>query len=222
MFTGIIEEVGNVLSIHRSNSGAIISVGCNHVLSGVKDGDSIAVNGVCLTVTRHDSAGFQADISNESLRVTSLGQLKSGDGVNVERAMAATGRFDGHMVAGHVDTTAQIMDISRDGNSWKFRLRLHQPECIRYFIERGSASIDGVSLTVFDVDTATASFTFNLIPHSQSLTTLTTKKSGDVVNIECDLVAKYIERLLGFGTSGATPASQGGVSMELLRQHGFM
>ncbi|MBB5021907.1 riboflavin synthase [Desulfurispira natronophila] len=219
MFTGIIEEVGTIARLQPSGGHCCVEITCRQVLDGVKLGDSIAVNGVCLTVTAFGASSFSADISNESLRVTALGRYTAGDRVNLERAMAANGRFDGHMVAGHVDTTATLVDRSRDGSSWRLRFRLAHPQMMRYVIERGSVAIDGISLTVFGLDDSKGEFSINLIPHSQGLTILPEQPVGAVVNIECDLVAKYLERLMGGSKSdGASPST---LTMEKLRANGF-
>ena len=219
MFTGIIEEVGVISQLQPVGGHHRMEISCQQVPGGVKLGDSIAVNGVCLTVTAFDIHAFAADISNESLRVTALNQYRAGHRVNLERAMAANGRFDGHMVAGHVDTTATLVERSRDGSSWRLGFRLARQEMMRYLIERGSVAIDGVSLTIFDLDDQQGEFSINLIPHSQGLTTLPDQPVGAVVNIECDLVAKYLERLMN--GSKAAVASPPSLTMEKLIENGF-
>ena len=192
MFTGIIEEVGSVVSIQRSSSKSFIRISARKVLEDVHLGDSIAVNGVCLTVTDFDAASFQADVMNETLSRSSLGSLRSGSPVNLERAMAAGGRFGGHIVSGHIDGTGTIS----------------------YIVEKGSVAIDGISLTVAKV--AADSFSVSIIPHTASQTVLGTKKVGDIVNLENDIIAKYVEKLMN-------PDSQaGGISMELLAKNGFI
>lgn len=212
MFTGIIEEVGSVVSIQRS-SKSFIRISARKVLEDVHLGDSIAVNGVCLTVTDFDAASFQADVMNETLSRSSLGSLRSGSPVNLERAMAAGGRFGGHIVSGHIDGTGTISDKKNDGIAVWYTVSA-KPEIMRYIVEKGSVAIDGISLTVAKV--AADSFSVSIIPHTASQTVLGTKKVGDIVNLENDIIAKYVEKLM-------KPDSQaGGVSMELLAKNGFI
>ena len=183
------------------------------MLEDVHLGDSIAVNGVCLTVTDFDAASFQADVMNETLSRSSLGSLRSGSPVNLERAMAAGGRFGGHIVSGHIDGTGTISDIKNDGIAVWYTVSA-KPEIMRYIVEKGSVAIDGISLTVAKV--AADSFSVSIIPHTASQTVLGTKKVGDIVNLENDIIAKYVEKLM-------KPDSQaGGVSMELLAKNGFI
>ncbi|MBR3422778.1 MAG: riboflavin synthase [Ruminococcus sp.] len=213
MFTGIIEEVGSVVSIQRSSSKSFIRISAQKVLEDVHLGDSIAVNGVCLTVTDFDAASFQADVMNETLSRSSLGSLRSGSPVNLERAMAAGGRFGGHIVSGHIDGTGIISDIKNDGIAVWYTVSA-KSEIMRYIVEKGSVAIDGISLTVAKV--AADSFSVSIIPHTASQTVLGTKKVGDIVNLENDIIAKYVEKLM-------KPDSQaGGVSMELLAKNGFI
>lgn len=219
MFTGIIQEIGTVALLQHHSGGARLNLACHEVTKALRNGDSVAVNGVCLTAVTFQASAFQADIANETLRVTNLGALRAGDKVNLERAMPADGRFDGHIVAGHIDTTAKIVRIVPDGSARQFRFRLNQPALLRYCMERGSAAVDGISLTIFDLDDANGEFSISLIPHSQSLTTLPLRSVGDTVNIECDMIAKYVERLLRHNE--ATPARTTGLSLETLRQNGF-
>lgn len=220
MFTGIIQEIGTVASMQHHGGGARIHLSCKRITDSLAVGDSVAVNGVCLTAITFDPAGFQADIANETLRVTNLGALRVGSKVNLERAMRADGRFDGHFVSGHIDTTAKIVRIVPDGSARQFRFRLQNPAAIRYCIERGSAAIDGISLTIFDLDDANGEFSISLIPHSQSLTTLPLRNVGDTVNIECDVIAKYVERLLPTSSSTSSRMKTA-LSLETLRQNGF-
>lgn len=219
MFTGIIQEVGTVALLQHHGGGARIHLSCQRITDSLAVGDSVAVNGVCLTAITFQPAGFQADIANETLRVTNLGSLRAGDNVNLERAMRADGRFDGHIVSGHIDTTAKIVRIVPDGSARMFRFRLQDPAAIRYCIERGSAAIDGISLTIFDLDDANGEFSISLIPHSQTLTTLPLRTVGDTVNVECDVIAKYVERLVQ--PNGTGSRAKVGLSLETLRQNGF-
>lgn len=213
MFTGIIEEVGTVESIQRSGNKSFIRIKAQKVLEDVKLGDSIAVNGVCLTVTDSGVSFFQADVMNETLSRSSLGNLHSGSLVDLERAMAANGRFGGHIVSGHIDGTGTVTDIKNDGIAVWYTVAA-KPEIMRYIVEKGSIAIDGISLTVAKV--TDSSFSVSVIPHTASQTVLGTKKAGDTVNLENDIIAKYVEKLM-------KPESPiGGVSMELLAKNGFI
>ena len=213
MFTGIIEEVGFVESIQRSGNKSFIRIKARKVLDDVKLGDSIAVNGVCLTVTDHGDAFFQADVMNETLSRSSLGSLHSGSPVDLERAMAAGGRFGGHIVSGHIDGTGTVTDIKNDGIAVWYTVSA-APELLRYIVEKGSVAVDGISLTVAKV--TDCSFSVSVIPHTASQTVLGSKKAGDTVNLENDIIAKYVEKLM-------KPESRiGGVSMELLAKNGFI
>ncbi|MDO4864113.1 MAG: riboflavin synthase [Ruminococcus sp.] len=213
MFTGIIEEVGTVVGIQRGGSRSFIRIRAQKVLEDVKLGDSIAVNGVCLTVTDFDPASFQADVMNETLSRSSLGSLRSGSPVDLERAMAAGGRFGGHIVSGHIDGTGTVTDIRNDGIAVWYTVSA-KPEIMRYIVEKGSVAIDGISLTVAKV--TDGAFSVSIIPHTAAQTVLGTKKVGDAVNLENDIIAKYVEKLL------KPDGSAGGVSMELLAKNGFI
>ncbi|MGP3955001.1 riboflavin synthase [Nonomuraea sp. 3N208] len=193
MFTGIIEEKGEVVAIDRAGGGALLSVRGPIVTSDAKHGDSIAVNGVCLTVVRVEGDVFTVDVMRESLDRSSLGRLTEGSPVNLERAVRADQRLGGHIVQGHVDGTAVL--LSRDpGDSWD-DLRFSLPEPLsRYVAEKGSIAIDGISLTVTTVDDD--SFGVSLIPTTLKLTTMGERQMGDEVNIEVDVIAKYVERLV--------------------------
>ena len=213
MFTGIIEEVGTVKEVRRSGNSSYIKIQAEKVLSDVHIGDSIAVNGVCLTVTRFDSTTFQADVMNETLERSSLGSLRSGSPVDLERAMSAEGRFGGHIVSGHIDGTGTVTDIKNDGIATWYT-RTAKPEIMRYIVEKGSVAIDGISLTVAKV--TENSFSVSIIPHTASQTVLSTKKTGDIVNLENDIVAKYVEKLMK-----PSEPSSGGITMEFLMKNGF-
>lgn len=217
MFTGIIEEIGTVRRIERGAAGARLTIGAKAVLEGTKIGDSIATNGVCLTVVSMTADSFSADVMAESLRRSGLGQLQSGSPVNLERAMAANGRFGGHIVSGHIDGTGTITSQKREDNAvW---VTVHAPAALlRYIVEKGSIAIDGVSLTVAAVDET--SFSVSIIPHTGSETILLGKKLGDTVNLECDVIGKYVEKLLTpYGKDETTAKS--GITMDFLAQHGF-
>ena len=193
MFTGIVEELGQVVALEAGVESARLTVAGTLVTSDAVHGASIAVNGVCLTVVEHDSGQFTVDVMAETLARSSLGTLTPGDRVNLERAMAASSRFGGHIVQGHVDGTATISSRT-PGERWEV-VELTLPAGLaRYVVEKGSITVDGVSLTVASVDDA--SFRVSLIPTTLALTTLGHKEVGDTVNLEVDVLAKYVERLL--------------------------
>ncbi len=192
MFTGIIEEIGQIQSIGRSGRSAVLRIKCHKVLEGTKIGDSIAVNGVCLTVTTIQKDGYTADVMAETINRSSLGALKPGSRVNLERAMPADGRFGGHFVAGHIDGTGTIEDISRDETAVWYRISA-EPALLRYIVEKGSITIDGISLTVAGV--SGADFSVSIIPHTQANTSLADRHRGDIVNLETDIIGKYVEKL---------------------------
>lgn len=217
MFTGIIEEIGHLEAIERGSQSAVLHIGCEKVLEGTQAGDSIAVNGVCLTVTSLGKKGYTADVMAETLDRSSLGDLKRGSRVNLERAMAADGRFGGHIVAGHVDGTGTITDLSPEGNAVWVTVAAG-PELLRYIVEKGSITIDGISLTVAYVDDSC--FKVSIIPHTGQETTLLTRKPGYVVNLECDIVGKYIEKLMKPAPEEDKPA--GGLTVDFLAGHGFL
>lgn len=213
MFTGIIEEVGTVRSIRMGSASCILIVGAQRVLSDVQIGDSIAVNGTCLTVCRFDAQSFSADVMPETMRRTSLGTLAPGSQVNLERAMPANGRFGGHIVSGHIDGTGQVRSMRQEDNAVWVRIAA-EPEILRYIVTKGSIAIDGISLTVADV--TQQDFAVSVIPHTGEETTLLHRKPGDIVNLECDILAKYVEKLLGRDTA------KGGITPQFLSEHGFL
>ncbi len=195
MFTGIIEEIGTVGSIQKTASAAKLNIRCNEILDDINLGDSIAVNGVCLTVTTFDQGGFTADVMHETLNRSSLGDLKPGSHVNLERAMAAGGRFGGHIVSGHIDGTGSIVKLEKDANAIWYTITCGQ-HLMRYIIEKGSVAIDGISLTVAKVTRDT--FSVSVIPHTLGETILSEKKPGNTVNLENDCIGKYVEHLMQF------------------------
>ncbi len=211
MFTGIIEEVGTVRQIRRGRCSAVVEMEARLVTEDLKIGDSVAVNGVCLTVTEKSSRGFQADVLHETLDRSSLAALRPGSPVNLERAMAADGRFGGHLVAGHVDGTGVITQVRQDDTAVWYTIRA-EASLLRYVVERGSIAIDGISLTVAAV--TKENFSVSVIPHTARSTTLGTKRAGDVVNLEADIMGKYVEKLL-------MPARQSGITREFLARYGF-
>lgn len=193
MFTGIIEEVGTIRFIRKGTRSAAIGIECGKVLEGTKIGDSIAVNGVCLTVTGMDSHGYTADVMAETLDRSSLGRLKTKSRVNLERAMEAGGRFGGHIVAGHIDGTGTVSEIRKDDTAVWYRITADS-QILRYIVEKGSIAIDGISLTVADV--TEESFSVSVIPHTRQETNLVDRGVGDRVNLECDVIGKYVEKLV--------------------------
>lgn len=212
MFTGIINEVGTLQGIQRGANSAVLTIGAKTILEDVKLGDSIAVNGVCLTVTSFTPSQFTADVMHETLNRSALGALRPGSAVNLERAMRADGRFDGHIVAGHIDGTGTIASIRRDDNAIRYTIRTI-PAILRYIIEKGSIAIDGISLTVTEVTRET--FSVSVIPHTAACTNLVQRRIGDTVNLENDCIGKYVERLL------TTPNQQSNITLEFLAQNGF-
>jgi riboflavin synthase len=216
MFTGLIEEVGRVLKIEVKGSSASIAVAAGFPPGEVRIGDSIAVNGACLTVVGKGNGAFTFDASPETISRTSFRNLKSGSPVNLERALHLSDRLDGHLVAGHVDCVAVIAERREVSGNLLFTFRIPR-EFARYVAEKGSVAIDGISLTVNAVGSDT--FSVNIIPLTSSRTTLADKRVGDEVNIETDMLCKYLERLMigrGDREAGA------GLSLELLAKNGFL
>ncbi|MBP1970650.1 riboflavin synthase [Virgibacillus natechei] len=194
MFTGIIEEMGTVKSMeHVSDQAIQMVIGSEKVLSDINTGDSISVNGICLTVTDFNSESFHVDVMPETIKSTSLNALESGSKVNLERSMAANGRFGGHFVSGHVDGTGEIVRKERQENAIYYDIQLSK-ELYPFLLNKGSVSVDGISLTIFNV--AEDIFTISLIPHTVSETILGEKSTGDIVNIECDMLAKYVQQMI--------------------------
>ena len=215
MFTGIVEEVGAVRAVRQGDRSAVLSIGAKTVLSGLKIGDSVAVDGVCLTVTGKDAGGFTADVMHETLDRSTLGRLVPGSPVDLERAMAADGRFGGHIVSGHIDGTGTIAALRRDDNAVWYTVQA-PPELLRYVVEKGSVAIDGASLTVASVERDR--FSISMIPHTAAVTALGKKGTGDLVNLEADIIGKYVEKLLE-PRGGAT--QEGGITLSFLAENGF-
>ena len=215
MFTGIVEEVGRIITADRKGNSARLKIEAEKVLEDIKIGDSIAVNGICLTVTSFGKNYFTADVMHETLRRSSIGEAASGSPVNLERAMAADGRFGGHIVAGHIDGTGMIEELRKEENAVWVKIRT-TPEILELIVEKGSICIDGISLTVAEV--SEKSFQVSVIPHTGEETTLLKKKAGDRVNLENDIVGKYIKKFL----TPSEPAGKcGGLTMELLEEYGI-
>jgi riboflavin synthase len=201
MFTGIVGEVGTVISLQHGEHGARLRIACTASLEDAIIGASIAVNGACLTATELNGAGFSADLSPETLRRTNLADLRTGDPVNLERPLRVTGRLDGHFVLGHVDGTGTITNLQSTGDeSWWLQVRL--PHALnRYVVSKGSLAVDGISLTVAEVEGSQASFA--IIPHTYAHTSLRARKPGERVNLEADILAKHVDKLVSSGLVGA-------------------
>lgn len=218
MFTGIIEAQGRVAALTPSNGDITLKVQSDQLdFADVRLGDSIAVNGVCLTVTELGGDSFSADVSGETLSLTSLNQLKAGSTVNLEKAMTPSTRMGGHLVSGHVDGLGTVKALTPDARS--VRIDIEAPaELARYIAQKGSITVDGISLTVNSVDGRV--FSLNIIPHTQEVTTIKGWKPGTPVNLEVDIIARYLERLL-LGERAAEPGAEG-LSMAFLAEHGFL
>lgn len=218
VFTGIIEEIGSVRSVISGSRSGSLTVQARKVLENTHIGDSIAVNGVCLTVTSLASDGFTADVMPESLRRTSLGELSIGSPVNLERAMAADGRFGGHIVSGHIDGTGRIAKITREQNAVWLQITTGPP-ILALIVEKGSIAVDGVSLTVARV--TSSDFSVSIIPHTGSQTILLQKHLGDTVNLENDIIGKYVQRLLSGDTKAGGASQSSGLTFERLKELGY-
>lgn len=215
MFTGIVEEVGKIKKIERNTVSAKLSIEADKVLQEVKEGDSIAVNGICLTVTSFTKNSFTADVMHETMNRTTLGKLKENSPVNLERALSVMGRFGGHMVSGHIDGRGKIVGIEKDDNAVLFTIETTE-KILRYIVEKGSIAINGISLTVARVDRK--NFTVSVIPHTLRVTSLGSFQKGDEVNLENDIVGKYIEKLLGLSYPEKKEST---LTMDFLIKNGF-
>ena len=215
VFTGIVEEVGSIVSIRRGSRSATLRIQGKEIFSDMKLGDSIAVNGICLTVTEFGGNVFSTDATPETLDRTSLSLLSAGSHVNLERAMSASGRFGGHIVTGHIDGTAKVSDIRKDDNAVILRFTCSK-EQMEGIIEKGSVAVDGISLTVASVDRD--SFTVSVIPHTGKETTLLERKKGEIVNLETDVIGKYVAKFVGKGEEKRSSFS---ITEEYLRERGF-
>ncbi len=216
MFTGIVEEIGRMKHIVSSGPTLELTIESTKVVSDVKLGDSISVNGVCLTVTAFTGKSFTVDVMPETYRMTNLSKLKPGGRVNLERAMQAGGRYGGHIVQGHIDGTGQIRNRVNEHNAVVFTIEPDDPAQLRYIVGRGSIAIDGISLTVVSADSSV--FTVSIIPHTLAETVLADKQAGDAVNLESDILGRYIERLLTY----RQPEPSGRLTESFLAEHGFM
>ncbi|MFE4710974.1 riboflavin synthase [Paenibacillus sp. NPDC056722] len=223
MFTGLIEEVGVLRGISTGGEMMVLNIGASVIMDDLKIGDSIAVNGVCLTATTLGDHYFTADVMPQTFRNSNLKELRIGSKVNLERAMAAGGRFGGHIVQGHVDGTGTFKSIKRDQNAVVFEIAADRKSLYKYIIPKGSITIDGISLTV--VTTGTSSFTVSVIPHTLGETVLGHKRAGDSVNIECDVLGKYVDHLLRYGSAGREEEAEdisSGISHDFLAANGFI
>lgn len=214
MFTGIVEEVGQVKAIGNGT----LQIQAAKVLEDVKLGDSIAVNGICLTVTGFNSHSFQADVMPETIKRTSLGELKLGSPVNLERALTLSSRLGGHIVSGHIDGTGRIVSLKEDKNAILMKIQT-DGAILRYIVEKGSVALDGISLTVAQV--GTRDFTVSLIPHTRQVTNLSDKGEGSLINIENDVVGKYVAKLLQPADESVNAAAQSSITMDFLKENGF-
>ncbi|WP_377888734.1 riboflavin synthase [Alkalihalobacillus sp. R86527] len=217
MFTGIVEEIGKVQSVHQSGESIVMDIRASKILQDVHLGDSISINGVCLTVTTYTDSAFSVDIMPETFRATGLRELRPNDHVNLERAMAANGRFGGHFVSGHVDGIGEIVKIEQVDNAQYFDIKL-SASLMDYFVEKGSISVDGTSLTVFKLTEDTV--TISLIPHTVDATVLGSKRVGDTVNIECDMLGKYILKYLK-KDNVQTSTEQSTLNRDFFEDNGF-
>lgn len=215
MFTGIVEEMGTIRSIRKGTHSAVLEIQAKVVLEDIHVGDSIAVNGVCLTATSFTPTTFTADVMHETLNRSSLAALRPGSRVNLERAMAANGRFGGHIVSGHVDGLGTVLSTQKDDNAIWYTIGA-SPEVLRYVVEKGSITIDGISLTVAKVDGQ--SFAISAIPHTVAVTVLQDRKPGNKVNLETDIIGKYVEKLL---QPKEIPKQTSGITRDFLTKYGF-
>ncbi|WP_066064693.1 riboflavin synthase [Neobacillus soli] len=218
MFTGIIEEIGVISTIQRTGESFVLSIEAKNILKDVHLGDSIAVNGVCLTVTNFSGRYFTVDVMPETVKATSLNTVKRGSKVNLERAMAAGGRFGGHFVSGHIDGTGVIKSKQAFENAVYYEIEADE-ELISYVILKGSVAVDGTSLTVFAV--TENSFTLSLIPHTLSETVLGLKGSGDIVNVECDMIGKYVGHFIKNLSNHTQQKRKSGLTASFLEENGF-
>lgn len=224
MFTGLIEEMGVLRSVQRRGEAMVLTIHASKVLEDVKMGDSIAVNGVCLTVVGYDNQTFMVDVMPETFRHTNLHAIQLGSAVNLERAMMAGGRFGGHLVQGHVDGTGVIRARKTEANAVVFTIEPHLPQLLRNVVPQGSVTLDGISLTVVSVDREAGAFTVSIIPHTLRETILQNKHPGDTLNIECDILGKYVDHLLSLRETRAAGESgrSGGLTESVLRDNGFI
>lgn len=220
MFTGIIEETGTIKNIKVSGNSATIAVNANIVLQDTKIGDSICTNGICLTVTDMGKGYFCADVMAETMRRTNLGSLTTGDKVNLERALLLNTRLGGHIVSGHIDGTATISNMAKEDNAVWIEITANN-NILKYIVEKGSVAIDGISLTVAKL--TNNSFSVSIIPHTGEETVLLNKKKGDLVNIECDIIGKYVDKLIHFSNNSNDKEykEKSNITEDFLKLNGF-
>lgn len=219
MFTGIVEEMGQVTAIRQTGEVYSLTIDATKTMEDLKIGDSVAVNGICLTVVSMEESGFTVEVVPETVRRTNVSRLALGRRVNLERALSLGKRLGGHLLTGHIDGVGEVKSIQGEGEGKVIRIAAPN-RMMRYVIEKGSIAVDGVSLTVMDVEEE--SFRIALIPHTLQETTLGELQVGDVVNLEFDLIGKYVEKLLWRGEESVLPTSRKGMTGECLRQHGFL
>lgn len=217
MFTGLIQALGKIESLEKRGGGAVLTVGTDLPLDDMKIGDSIAVDGVCLTVVGRSARSFTAEISPETLRRSTLAQAAPGRPVNLEKSLRLSDFLGGHLVSGHVDGTGEVVRVLREGSGWRYRFRAPR-EIGRYLIEKGSVAVDGISLTVAGIEEP--EFEAAVVPHTAGATTLGMKKPGDPVNLEIDPIAKYVEKFLGRAERSRERASR--LDAAFLAEHGFL
>lgn len=217
MFTGIIEEIGKIKNIKHGEKSSVLTIAAKKVLENTQLGDSIAVNGICLTVTSMGADYFTADVMAETIRCTNLGTQTTGSAVNLERALMPASRMGGHIVSGHIDGTGTITSYEKDDNATWVTINTDD-SILKYIVEKGSIAIDGISLTVAYVDSSC--FKVSIIPHTSQQTTLLTKGSGNTVNLECDVIAKYVEKLMDHDKSKENNVDE--INTEMLIKYGFM
>jgi riboflavin synthase len=222
MFTGLIEEIGVLRSVSGGGEMMVLNIGASLIMDDLKIGDSVSVNGVCLTATSLGDHYFTVDVMPQTYRNSNLKELRTGGKMNLERAMAAGGRFGGHIVQGHVDGTGEIRSVKRDQNAVVFEIAPDRKSLFKYIIPKGSITIDGISLTV--VNTTAAAFTVSIIPHTLGETVLTHKRSGDSINIECDVLGKYVDHLLHYsaGAGHEEDENSSRISRDFLAANGFV
>ena len=211
MFTGIVEDIGTIVQVEKRAESVLMTISHSAFLDDLKEGDSIAVDGVCLTITRKDTRSFSVEASAETVGTTTLGTIKPKQNVHLERALTFSGRLGGHLVTGHVDEQGKIVALMPEGRSLKMTFQVSE-KSIRYIVEKGSVAVDGVSLTVNEVKGNR--FTVNVISYTASHTALASRKVGDAVNIETDIIGKYLERISGRASSSTLDA-------RFLAEHGF-
>ncbi|MNW56453.1 Riboflavin synthase [compost metagenome] len=216
MFTGLVEEIGIMKSISQKGEAMLLTISAKVITDGMKLGDSVAVNGVCLTATSFDASAFSVDVMPQTFRNTNLKNLRPGSKVNLERAMLAGGRFGGHIVQGHVDGTGTIISKRQDQNAVVYEIEPSSIALLKYIIPKGSITVDGISLTVVQV--SQGRFSISIIPHTLAETILAYKHPGDMVNLENDVIGKYVEHLLKFADISRSEA----IDVPFLTQHGFM